>query len=74
MAKKRALKELRALDAQCANSLGLLHTALGNLDIISQTEATRETAMAKTKVDEAVMWLERYRVGVLIEMAAITCI
>ncbi len=61
------------LDAQCTNLTWSLGTALRNLDIMAKIETTRELAMVKTKVEEAMMWLEKYHAGVCIDLAHITC-
>lgn len=73
MAQKKTTSELATLDAQCVNLTGTLRTAIGNVDIMAKAGATRELAMVKTKIDEAMMWLERYHAGVCIDLANRTC-
>lgn len=73
MAKKLTIPELQALDAQCANLTGTLRTAIRNLDIMAETKATRELAMVKTKIDEAMMWLGRHHAEVCVDLANRTC-
>ena len=46
--------------------------AIRNLNIMAEVGATRELAMVKTKIDEAMMWLEKYHAGVCIDLANIT--
>ncbi len=73
MEKKKTVIELQTLDAQCANLTGSLDTAIRNLNIMAETGATRELSMVRTKIDEAMMWLEKYHAGVCIELANKTC-
>lgn len=73
MAKKLTVVELRTLDAQCTNVTELLRTAISNLDIMAKAGATRELAMVKTKIDEAMMWLGRYHAEVCVDLANRTC-
>jgi len=74
MTQKKTTIALRDLDAQCANLIGTLDTAIRNLNIMAEVGATRELAMVKTKIDEAMMWLEKYHAGVCIDLANITCL
>lgn len=73
MATKKAVTELQTLDAQCGNLMGNLETALRNLSIIAETDATRELALVKTKIEEGRMWLDKYHAGVCIDLANKTC-
>jgi len=73
MAKKLTIPELQALEAQCANLMRSLETAIGNVNIMAETNATRELSMVRTKIEEATMWLEKYQSGNIIELANRTC-
>lgn len=73
MAKKLTIPELQALEAQCANLMRLLESAIGNVNLMAETIATRELSMVRTKVEEATMWLEKYQSGIIIELANRTC-
>lgn len=73
MAKKLTIVELQTLEAQCANLMGTLGTAISNVNIMADTNATRELSMVRTKIEEATMWLEKYRSGIIIELANRTC-
>mgnify|MGYP001054742390 FL=1 len=41
---------------------------------VAGMEANRETALVKTKLDEARMWLEQYQGMVVIKLAHKTCV
>ncbi|WP_290147153.1 hypothetical protein [uncultured Duncaniella sp.] len=73
MVKKLTVVELQALDAQCANLMGSLDTAIRNINIMAEANGTRELSMVRTKIDEAIMWLDRYQAGVRIDIANKTC-
>ncbi len=73
MAKKLTIPELQALEAQCANLMRSLETAIVNVNMMAETNATRELSMVRTKVEEATMWLEKYQSGTIIELANRTC-
>ncbi len=73
MAKKLIIPELQTLEAQCANLMRSLETAIGNVNIMAETNATRELSMVRTKIEEATMWLEKYQSGNIIELANRTC-
>jgi hypothetical protein len=73
MAKKLTIPELQTLEAQCANLMRSLETAIGNVNIMAETNATRELSMVRTKIEEATMWLEKYQSGNIIELANRTC-
>ena len=73
MAKKLTIPELRTLEAQCVNLMRSFDTAIRNINIIAETNATRELSMVRTKIDEAMMWLEKYQAGVCIDLANKTC-
>ncbi|WP_290376152.1 hypothetical protein [Muribaculum intestinale] len=69
MEKKLTVAELQTLEAQCANLMGSLDTAIRNINIMAETNGTRELSMVRTKIDEAIMWLDRYQAGVCIDIA-----
>ena len=73
MAQKQTTKELIALDAQCGHLNRSLGANIRNIDIMAKTGASRELCMVKTKIDEAIMWLEKFHVGVNIELARRIC-
>lgn len=73
MAKKQTIEELIALDAQCGHLNLSLGADIRNIDIMAKAGATRELSMVKTKIDEAIMWLEKFHAGVNIELARRTC-
>lgn len=73
MAKKLTIPELQTHEAQCANLMRSLETAIGNVNIMAETNATRELSMVRTKIEEATMWLEKYQSGNIIELANRTC-
>lgn len=73
MAKKLTIPELQILEAQCVNLMRSLEPAIGNINIMAETNATRELSMVRTKIEEATMWLEKYQSGIIIELANRTC-
>ena len=73
MVKKLTVVELQALDAQCANLMGSLDTAIRNINIMAETNGTRELSMVRTKIDEATLWLNRYHAEVCVDLANKTC-
>ena len=73
MAKKLTVAELQTLEAQCANLMGSLDTAIRNINIMAETNETRELSMVRTKIEEATMWLEKCQSGIIIELANRTC-
>lgn len=62
------LKELERLTS-CAMDL-----ISGARKYVAAMEANRETALVKTKLDEARMWLEQYQGEVVVRLANKTCI
>ena len=73
MAKEKTLAQLQELVEFSNNVKILLNTATRNLDIMCEIETTRDTAMVRTKIDEAMMWLEKYQGSVIVEQARRTC-
>ena len=73
MAQKQTTEELIALDAQCGHLNLLLGANIRNIDIMAKTGASRELSMVKTKIDEAIMWLEKFHARVNIELARRIC-
>ena len=74
MVQKQTTEELMALDAQCGHLNLSFETDIRNIDIMTKTGASRELSMVKTKIDEAIMWLEKYHAGVCVELARRTCL
>lgn len=73
MAKEKTLAQLQELLEFSDNVKRSLNTAVRNLDMMSEIETTRDTAMVRTKIDEAIMWLEKYQGSVIVEQARRTC-
>ena len=73
MSQKQTTEELIALDAQCGHLNLSLGANIRNIDIMAKTGASRELSMVKTKIDEAIMWLEKFHAGVNIELARRIC-
>lgn len=73
MAKKLTIVELQTLEAQGANLMRSLGAAISNVNIMAETNATRELSMVRTKIEEATMWLEKSQSGIIIELANRTC-
>lgn len=73
MAKEKTLTQLQELEEFSNNVNRSLSTAIRNLDIMNEIETTRETAMVRTKIDEAMMWLMKYQGSVIVEKARRTC-
>jgi hypothetical protein len=73
MVKEKTLAQLQELVEFSNNVKRSLDTAIRNLDIMSEIETTRDTAMVRTKIDEAIMWLEKYQGSVIVEQARRTC-
>lgn len=73
MAKKLTIPELQILEAQCANLMRSLGAAISNVNIMAETNATRELSMVRTKIEEATMWLKKYQSGKIFELANRTC-
>ena len=73
MEQKQTTEELIALDAQCGHLTLSLGADIRNVDIMAKTVTARELSMVRTKIDEAIMWLEKYHAGVNIELARRTC-
>ena len=73
MEKKLTIVELQTIEAQSVNLMRSFDTAIRNINIMAETNATRELSMVRTKIDEAMMWLEKYQAGVCIDLANKTC-
>ena len=73
MAKEKTLAQLQELEEFSNNVNRSLNTAIRNLDMMNEIETTRETAMVRTKIDEAMMWLKKYQGSVIVEQARRTC-
>ncbi len=66
MAKREKDKiQLQVVNGLCGKAIAALNAAHHYLDAVAVTEATREVSMAKTKIDESLMWIERYHRGVI---------
>ncbi len=73
MAREKDKVQLQVLDELCVKITTSLNAAHHYLEAVAVTETTRDTAMVKTKIDEALMWLERYHGNIIIELANKTC-
>lgn len=73
MKKEKSVIELQTLEELSSNVERSLERAIRNLDAMGEIETTRDTAMVKTKVDEAMMWLGRYQGDILMDLAHKTC-
>lgn len=73
MAQKQTTEELIALDAQCGHLNLSLGANIRNIDVMAKTGASRELSMVKTKIDEAIMWLEKFHAGINVELAHRIC-
>lgn len=73
MAKELTGIELHLLEAQSANLMRAFETDICNINMMAETNATRELSMVRTKIDEAMMWLERYQAGVCVDLAHKVC-
>jgi|GEM_PF-1737539 hypothetical protein len=73
MEKEKSTTELKSLDEFCMNTMRALGNVHRNLDAMAEIETTRASAMVRTKIDEAMMWLEKYHEGVSIDLAHKTC-
>ncbi|ROS87226.1 hypothetical protein EEL33_20170 [Muribaculaceae bacterium Isolate-037 (Harlan)] len=62
--------KLSELERLVASAMSLISDA-GKY--VADMEANRETALVKTKLDEARMWLEQYQGNVIIRLANKTC-
>lgn len=62
--KTKSKIELEVIDELCVKILTNLNASHHYLEAIAETETTRETAMVKTKIDEALMWLRKYQDGI----------
>lgn len=73
MVKEKTLEELRDIEEFSSNVKRLLDSAIRNLNLMDEIETTRDSAMVRTKIDEATMWLEKCQSGIIIELANRTC-
>jgi hypothetical protein len=60
MAKEKNTIQLQVLDELCSKSATSILAAHHYIDAMDETEKTRETAMVKTKLDEALLWLKKH--------------
>lgn len=74
MAKDKDKIQLQVLDELCVKTRASLNAAFHYLEVVAETETTRDTAMVKTKIDEGLMWLDRYHTGVVVDLANKTCV
>ncbi len=65
MAKEKTKIQLQVLDELCIKIVTSINAAHYYLDAVAETEKTREIAMVKTKIDEALLWLGKYHNGVM---------
>ena len=72
MAKEKDKIQLQVQDELCRKVKAELHAAKHHIDAL--LENTRETALAKTKIEEAEMWFDKFHERVCIDLANKTCI
>lgn len=53
--------QMKVLDELSIKVIANLNAAIHYLEAMAETEATREMAMTKTKIDEALLWIGKYR-------------
>ena len=63
MSEKKTMSknDLEVIDELCVKIMAKLNASHHYLDAIAVTETTRETAMVRTKIDEALLWLRKYQ-------------
>lgn len=71
MAKEKDKIQLQVQDELCRKVKAELHAAKHHIDAL--LENTRETALTKTKIEEAEMWFDKFHEQVDIELAHKTC-
>lgn len=71
MTKGKDKIQLQVQDELCRKVKAELHIAKHHIDALMET--TRETALAKTKIEEAEMWFDKFHEKVEIELAHKTC-
>lgn len=68
---KQEIEKLRTENDRITAAGNLMADALIEL---ANVTLTRETAIVRTKIDEARMWLEKRQVQVCVELARKTCV
>lgn len=69
MAKELDKIALQVINECCEKTQTYLDAALHYLDVIEVSDKTRELSLARTKIDEAKMWLRKYNEGIMDELA-----
>lgn len=67
---KQEIEYLRAENDRVATALRQLKNTLS---VLADVVPVRSTAIARTKIDEASMWLEKYQEKIQVELACKTC-
>ena len=65
MAKEKDKIQLQVLDELCTKTITSINAAHHYIEVMDQTEKVRETAMVKTKLDEALLWIKKYHYSVM---------
>ena len=60
---------LKVIDECCAKIQTYLDAALHYLDVIEVSDKTRELSLTRTKIDEAKLWLRKYKDGIMDELS-----
>lgn len=68
---KKSVEDIQVLDELCNKADASLSAALHYIE--ATLEQTRELSLTRTKIDEARMWLDRYRGEVQIALARKMC-
>ena len=65
MADKLDKIALQVINESCVRTQTYLDSALHYLDVIEVSDRSRELSLARTKIDEAKLWLRKYNEGVM---------
>ena len=70
MAKGKNKIQLQVLDELCAKALTSINAAYHYLNVMEETEKTRDVSMTKAKLDEALLWLRKHHSALLDALSA----
>ena len=65
MAKEKDKIQLQVLDELCVKALTSINAAYHYLNVMEETEKTRDISMTKAKIDEALLWLRKHHLEVM---------
>ena len=60
---------LQVIDECCTKTQTYLDTALHYLDVIEVSDKTRELSLTRTKIDEAKLWIGKYKDSIMDELS-----